>query len=79
MARCAVPVAERSVRRRNESGPTVASSGSFLLLSQAGTAERAIPARGQCADAPRERQTEGLTLPEPAKNRHPVTLSRTCG
>jgi hypothetical protein len=35
MARCAVPVAERSVRRRHEPRPTHGSSGSFRQNSSA--------------------------------------------
>ena len=43
MARCAVPVAGRSVRRRNEPRPTYTSSVSFRPLSRAGTALHLYP------------------------------------
>jgi hypothetical protein len=45
-ARCAVPVAERSVRRRNEPPMTYVSPRAFRPPSRAGTAQRAVPTIG---------------------------------
>ena len=50
MARCAVPVAERSVRRRNEPPPTDEPRRPFRPLARAGTAQRAVPTQ-EPADA----------------------------
>src|SRR5437016_4812295 len=53
MARCAVPVAERSVRRRNHGTKPVCSATSFPpSLTRAGTSQRDVPTAGGRADAP---------------------------